>query len=107
MSEVDPAPALPIVDDTEDERFEVVQEGAAAQLWYELEGDRLILIHTEVPKQFAGRGVGGQLVRAAIDRARRDGLAIAPWCPFARNWLRDHAEAATDVIIDWSEPPAT
>jgi hypothetical protein len=104
MSEIDPAP--PIVDDTGNERFELARDGLVAQLWYELEGDRLILIHTEVPEQFAGHGVGGRLVGAAIDRAQRDQLTIVPWCPFARRWLRGHADAADGVTIDWSEPPA-
>jgi hypothetical protein len=103
MSEIDPAP--PIVDDTDNERFELARDGLVAQLWYELEGDRLILVHTEVPEQFAGQGVGGQLVQAAIGRAQRERLTIVPWCPFVRRWLRGHADVADGVTIEWSEPP--
>ena len=51
---------------------------------------RLILVHTEVPEHLAGRGIGGSLVRAALDRAASDHLTIVPRCPFARRWLKNH-----------------
>ncbi|MBF6555593.1 MAG: N-acetyltransferase [Acidimicrobiales bacterium] len=47
----------------------------------------MVLIHTEVPEELAGHGVGGRLVRASLDRAAREGLTIVPLCPFARRWL--------------------
>jgi predicted GNAT family acetyltransferase len=61
-----------------------------------------VLVHTEVPEQLGGRGIGGQLVRAALEWAARDGLVIVPWCPFARKWLTDHPEATAAVGIDWA-----
>ena len=81
----------------------VVRDGdAEAQLLYRRRGNRLVLVHTEVPEQLGGRGVGGQLVRAALEWAARDGLVIVPWCPFARKWLGDHPDATAAVSIDWA-----
>jgi predicted GNAT family acetyltransferase len=95
-----------VVDDTEQERFVLELDGAMARLDYDLDDGRLVLIHTEVPEQLGGRGLGGRLVQAGVARARRDGLTLAPWCAYARKWLRDHPDAAASVPIDWSEPPA-
>jgi predicted GNAT family acetyltransferase len=63
--------------------------------------DRLVLIHTEVPLELEGRGIGGRLVSAAVDRAVREGLTLVPLCPFARGWLKRHPEAASRAVIDW------
>jgi uncharacterized protein len=103
MSE--PASPPPVVDDPEHERFVLEWHGATAFLEYEVDDGRLLLIHTEVPQSLVGRGIGGRLVHAGVDRAGQDGLTVVPWCPFARRWLRDHADAAATVTIDWSRPP--
>jgi len=95
-------------DDVARKRFVVEQRDATAELAYDMEPGRLLLVHTEVPAALGGRGVGGRLVRAAVDRARDGRLTIVPWCPFARRWLREHPDALTDVSIDWkARPPST
>lgn len=81
-------------------------DGVDAELVYRLEdGDRMILIHTGVDESLQGRGMGGRLVRAAVGRARAEGLTIVPWCPYARHWLDEHPDAAGAVSIDWHTPP--
>jgi predicted GNAT family acetyltransferase len=65
----------------------------------------LTLVHTEVPDALGGRGVGGQLVRAALERAVRTGGTIAPGCRYARAWLEKHPDETAAATIDWSEPP--
>jgi uncharacterized protein len=96
-----------VVDHPQEQRFVLTQDGVVAELVYRRRGDRLILIHTEVPPELGGRGLGGLLVRAAVDEARRGGLTIVPWCPFARKWLHDHPDAAATVSIDWDSQPPT
>ena len=94
-----------IVDVPSERRFVYRDRAALAELQYELRGDRFFLIHTEVPDRLSGRGLGGRLVRAALDRAAREHLTIVPWCPFARAWLKEHPDAAGDVAIDFKTPP--
>jgi uncharacterized protein len=94
-----------VVDNRDEDRFELIVDGHRAELLYRVEEGYLILIHTEVPEALRGRGLGGQLVRAAIARADRDGLTIVPWCPFARRWLKDHSDEAGAVAIDWKMAP--
>jgi predicted GNAT family acetyltransferase len=97
------APA--VTDDHEDSRFELEVDGVLAELVYRRRADRLVLIHTEVPEALAGHGVGGRLVRAAVERAAKEHLTLVPLCPFARDWLERHPDVAATVTIDWGAPP--
>lgn len=99
----DSPPAAPqVTDNPSASRFELAADGETAELIYRRRGDRLALIHTGVPRALGGRGIGGQLVAAAIDRAVRDGLTVVPLCPFARSWLEQHRDVASKAAIDWS-----
>jgi predicted GNAT family acetyltransferase len=88
-------------DNQADNRFELVEDGHLAELVYRTRADRLVLVHTEVPDELGGRGLGGVLVRAAVARAAQDGLTIVPLCSFARSWLEKHPDALGDVAVDW------
>ena len=91
----------PVIDNQAGSRFEIRTGGHLAELIYHPRGDRLVLIHTEVPETLEGQGVGSRLVTAAVDRAAREGLTIVPLCPFARGWLERHPDVAGRVTIDW------
>ena len=90
-----------VTDNQAKSRFEPDFGGSVAELLYRQNGNRLVLIHTEVPEQLEGHGIGGALVTAAIDRAVRDGMTVVPLCPFARGWLERHPEVASQATIDW------
>ncbi|HXN60967.1 MAG TPA: GNAT family N-acetyltransferase [Acidimicrobiales bacterium] len=90
-----------IIDVHDESRFVYRDGDAQAELIYHLNGHRLVLIHTEVPDALGGRGLGGRLVTAALERAEREGLTVVPWCPFARDWLERHPDAGSRVTIDW------
>ena len=98
---------LEIVDVPEQSRFvaRLGSVGADAELVYANEGDRLVLVHTEVPDHLSGHGIGGRLVAAAVARARAEGSTLVPWCPFARRWLREHGDSVDGVPVDWETPP--
>lgn len=93
----------PVVDNEAEHRFEVGVDGHLAFLTYRTPGQRLILIHTEVPEELGGRGIGSALVRAAIDCAAAEHLQVVPLCPFAKSWLREHPDGAARVDIDWRD----
>jgi predicted GNAT family acetyltransferase len=94
-------------DDQANSRLVLEVDGSTAELIYDTEPGRLVLIHTEVPEVLGGRGIGGQLVRAAVKHARDEGLTVVPWCPFARRWLAEHPDVSANVPIDWKTlPPA-
>jgi hypothetical protein len=58
---------------------------------------KLVLVHTEVPTEFAGHGIGSKLVRTGIEHAREQGLTVVPLCAFATDYLRRH-QAYADLV---------
>jgi uncharacterized protein len=74
-------------------RYRIVVEGVEAEMTYSRAGKSLIIIdHTAVPDALRGRRIGEQLVRQAVEDARRDNIAIIPLCPFAKAQIARHPE---------------
>lgn len=81
-----------IQDRADESRFIATVDGATAELKYEVEGDRLRLVHTRVPSSVEGEGVGSALARRALDSARERGFTVWPDCPFVAEWMKRHPE---------------
>ena len=75
-----------------DDRYEAAVPGGTAFIEYRLKPGRIVLVHTEVPKESEGHGVGDRLVRFALDDARARGLAVVPLCPFVAAWIERHPD---------------
>jgi len=90
MSE--PAADYTIVHNLARQRFEATLPSGVAHTDYVRVGETLNMIHTEVPMAASGGGVGKELVTAALDYARANGLKIQPTCPYVRSYMRKHAE---------------
>jgi predicted GNAT family acetyltransferase len=73
-------------------RYELETPHGLAIAVYRQEGDRLLFTHTEVPRDDEGQGLGSQLVRWALDDARRRGFKIVPACSFVVDFVRRHPE---------------
>ena len=85
-----------VVHAPERSRFELARDGHTAVLTYE-EGDGdVALLHTVVPPELEGGGVGSQLAQSAVRWAREQGLEVVPVCSFVRSWLERHPEALTE-----------
>jgi predicted GNAT family acetyltransferase len=89
-----------VVDNPAQSRLEIVEDAGISVLEYRKINTQLAIIHTGVPKQFEGRGYAGQLVQAAIDMARAEGLSVVPYCPYAKSWIEKHPEAVEGLTID-------
>ncbi len=79
-------------DDAAQHRFELEVDGHAAALYYRLEPGVITLVHTEVPSELGGRGVGSTLVPGALDAIRAKGLKVVAKCPFVAAWMGKHPE---------------
>jgi predicted GNAT family acetyltransferase len=76
-------------------QFEIALGKETAFLQYHRTQEHITLTHTEVPEGLRQRGLGSQLVRAALDFAHFNQLEVIPVCPFVKAYLGKHPEAAT------------
>jgi uncharacterized protein len=74
--------------DADDQRFHTTVDGVEAEVSYELEAGTMLITHTGVPKEIGGRGIAAELVRAAFEHARREGLRVRPLCAYAAAWVK-------------------
>jgi predicted GNAT family acetyltransferase len=64
---------------------------------YRQQGAVLVLHHTEVPPQLQGQGLAAELVAAALDWARAQGLRVRPSCSYVAQYMRRHP-ATLDLL---------
>ena len=84
-----------VVDNPDASRFEIRVDGERAGLaTYRLHPDRIVFLHTEIDDAFEGKGLGGVLVRSALDTARERGLRVVASCPFVKGWIERHPDYA-------------
>lgn len=82
----------PVTDDTERQRFELIEEGKLAFADYRRDGMRLILPHVEADPALRGRGTAGRLMAGVMQHARSQGLKVTPVCGYAAAWMERHPE---------------
>lgn len=87
-----------VVDKPEQNRFELALDGGTALVAYQPDGNRLVLIHTEVPSELSGQGVGSRLAKGVFELIRASGRKAVVRCPFLKEWVAKHPEY--DDIID-------
>ena len=94
--------SVQVVDAPERQRYEAVRDrtvlGFAA---YQKTDELIVFTHTEVDESLEGQGVGGALVKGALDHVRGLGLRVLPICPFVRAWMLRHPEY---VDLDYRRP---
>ena len=84
--------------DEDGSRFVVTVDGDEAGFTvYRHRGGRWIFVHTETADRFAGRGLAGTVVQAALDHVRTTGESIVPLCPFVAGFI-ERNPAYADLV---------
>jgi predicted GNAT family acetyltransferase len=93
-------PAGVQVNDVRDHsRYEVRVDGELAGFAeYRRRRDLIAFTHTLIDPRFEGRGLATQLIRTALDRARTEGLAVLPFCPFVQAYIADHTDDYLNLV---------
>lgn len=81
-------------DNTQRHRFELDADGHVAFSNYQRADGVLTILHTEVPKELNGKGIGSRLARGVLEIARAEKLKVAPRCPFVKAYIDKHPEFA-------------
>lgn len=76
-------------------RYELVVDDAVAGIAdYHVDGETLVFPHTEINPRLRGQGLGEQLVRGALDDARRRNAKVRPLCWFVVEFMDNNPEYA-------------
>jgi predicted GNAT family acetyltransferase len=78
--------------DEQTQRFSTKVDGYEAELLYELGSGVMRIMATHVPKSVEGRGIAGELTRAAIGKAKQEGWTIEPVCSYAVTYFKRHPD---------------
>lgn len=88
---------MDVVENPSQNRFELSLDSGIALVAYRRDGERLVLVHTEVPEQFAGQGVGSKLAKGVFELLRASGRKAVVRCEFLQGWIAKHPEY-NDVV---------
>lgn len=88
-----------VTQNAQQHRFELpIADAVLAAAYYRLDGEgRIVLIHTEVPQEFSGRGIASQLARGTFELLRKSDRKAVLKCPFMSGFLMKHPEYA-DIV---------
>lgn len=73
-------------------QFELDTPQGLALIAYEMDGNIMSILHTEVPEELEGQGVGSELAKFALEYARKEQLKVKNYCRFVQVFLRRHPE---------------
>jgi len=79
-------------------QYELSTDAGTALAAYSVEGSVISFVHTEVPEEMEGQGVGGRLIEGALADARARNLKVAPLCSFVRHYIDTHKETQ-DLLV--------
>jgi uncharacterized protein len=98
--------ASPVVTDAvERARYEAhVDDELVGFLEYIVKHGRIALVHTEVPPEYEGQGVGSALVRHALDDARSRELRVIAICEYVQGYLARHP-GDEDIVVGRAPVP--
>jgi predicted GNAT family acetyltransferase len=88
---------MDVVENPGQNRFELALDGGTALVAYRHDGERLVLVHTEVPEQFAGQGIGSRLAKGVFELLRASGRKAVVRCEFLKGWIAKHPDY-NDVV---------
>jgi uncharacterized protein len=80
-------------------RYEMpIADGHIAAAYYRIEGENVVLVHTEVPFKYSGEGIGSKFAKGVFDAIRQSGRKAIPTCPFMAKFANRHPEYR-DLVV--------
>ena len=80
-----------VINNRADHRYELAVDGHIAATYYAVANGVITFIHTEVPPELGGKGIGSKLIKGALDLVRADGLKVIAQCPFVKAFIDKNA----------------
>ncbi len=83
---------IPLTNNTAIHNFAIQVDGHRAFIDYQQKGDKIFLIHTEVPVELEGKGVAPALVEKTFKYLEENNFKLVPYCPYIKVFLKHHPE---------------
>ncbi len=94
---------MEVLHDENRQRFEIDLGGKRALLEYRRIGNSVAFTHTEVPREFEGRGIAGKLVETGLAWAKEQGAQVVPQCSYVVSYIQRHPEWTKVVDAAWMD----
>ncbi|MCU1380239.1 MAG: N-acetyltransferase [Acidimicrobiales bacterium] len=76
-----------------EQRYEIVVDGMVAGIAdFRLDGETVVLPHTEIDASRRGQGLGAILVQGALDDIRDSGRTVVPVCWYVAKYIEEHPQ---------------
>jgi uncharacterized protein len=85
---MEPEPS--IINNTQQQQFQVIVKGELAYLEYRWHNSLLALMHTFVPELLEGQGLASALAKYALEYAKENNVKVLVYCPFVATYLKRH-----------------
>ena len=83
-----------IVNNRAQHRYELAVDSHVAAAYYKIADGVITFVHTEVPPELGGQGIGSKLISGALDQVRSDGLKVIAQCEFVKGFIGKHPDYA-------------
>ena len=81
-----------VIHEKDNERFIVYSDGQEAFIEYRLSEDEIDLYHTYTDPELRGKGLAAQVVRAALEFAKKNNLKVVPICSYVQAFIKKNDE---------------
>jgi predicted GNAT family acetyltransferase len=86
-----------MINNVEQHRFQLVENGLTVFADYRQHDSRYILTHVEADPALRGTGAAARLMEQIVALSREKNLQIVPRCAYALAWFKSHPDMA-DVL---------
>ncbi|TXN35299.1 N-acetyltransferase [Flagellimonas hymeniacidonis] len=87
-----------LIDNAEAKEFQFSIGESIAKIEYIKAKEKIYLTHTEVPRDYEGKGIGSELIKQALEYIKVRDLTLIPLCPFVAMYIKRHPEWKTLVL---------
>ncbi|NNF18421.1 MAG: N-acetyltransferase [Flavobacteriaceae bacterium] len=81
-----------LINNKDSGRYEFHIDGCTPFVEYRIQGETIHLMHTEVPDELEGQGIGSKLAQAVLEDIQAKGLDVKVGCPFISHYMQKSEE---------------
>ena len=81
-----------LIDNKEHKQYEYRLDQYVPHISYKKKGKTIALLHTNIPSELRGKGVGSMLVKDVLEDISNQNLQLIPLCSFVARYIKNNPE---------------